>query len=645
MSYQVLARKWRPKNFEELVGQDSARQTLTNALSRERLYPVLIFTGPRGTGKTSTARLVAKSLRCQKKKSSVEPCGTCENCLSISNSSHLDVIEIDGASNNGVEAVRELRDKVSYMPSSGDWKIYIIDEVHMLSNSAFNALLKTLEEPPKHVVFIMATTENHKIPPTVLSRCQKIDFHLLPPLIIKKQLKKICAKESFPISENLLWILARQAEGSLRDAQSLLDQVITFCGATAKEEEVRKLLGLSDPQILEDTLKALILREEKKMVHLIAKLRQKSSSPKIFLQNLLSSVSHLLFLKKNPQNNPPLLPLSQEEIERKKELLSLISYEQLHFLFDMLLKGEREMRLSHDSELILEVLLLRVCSSLQLEQTVPFSPQNQTPSSLQNPSSSDTQKSSSPHNSSSKQNSSKFLSSSPSQANHSPSQSEIKKQPSKNKAPSKSQNLSQSAVSVTKSSPQETASLSTKQSDSIAITKNSPQKTASLSSNNYSHSLTNNNLEKTTNSSKSSAVPPDTDSFKDRFEFLTYIKKKDPLLGSLIDHLFFKRKSEFEFVVCIPKESSYLKQRLGHPDIQKKLEQELSLFLNLNQKASLSYQMEEHLKLSLKQEKDQKEKKELFKQATDTPFIQDVTNIFKVKIQSVKKIDKKEKEL
>ena len=229
MSYEVLARKWRPKNFSELVGQDSARQTLINALKKNRIYPVLIFTGPRGTGKTSTARIVAKSLRCQNQKDSL-PCDKCEDCLLISDSRHLDVIEVDGASNNGVDAIRELRDTVAYMPSTGYWKIYIIDEVHMLSHSAFNALLKTLEEPPDHVLFIMATTESHKIPPTVLSRSQKIDFHLLSPFSIKNHLEKICNKEAFKISETLLWLLAKQAHGSLRDAQSLLDQVITFCG-------------------------------------------------------------------------------------------------------------------------------------------------------------------------------------------------------------------------------------------------------------------------------------------------------------------------------------------------------------------------------------------------------------------------------
>ena len=241
MAYQVLARKWRPKNFSELIGQDSIRQILSNALKQKRLYPVLIFTGPRGTGKTSTARITAKSLRCQNKKG-IEPCNKCEDCVLIGESRHLDVIEIDGASNNGVDAIRELRDTVAYMPSSGYWKIYIIDEVHMLSQSAFNALLKTLEEPPEHVIFIMATTESHKIPLTVLSRSQKLDFHLLSTTSIKNQLEKISKEESFSVSDSILWLLAKQARGSLRDAQSLLDQVIAFCGG--REEEAIKNFSL-----------------------------------------------------------------------------------------------------------------------------------------------------------------------------------------------------------------------------------------------------------------------------------------------------------------------------------------------------------------------------------------------------------------
>ncbi|MDE0092566.1 MAG: DNA polymerase III subunit gamma/tau [Oligoflexia bacterium] len=371
MSYQVLARKWRPKNFSQLIGQDSVRQTLTNALKQNRLYPVLIFTGPRGTGKTSTARITAKSLRCQNQ-SKGQPCDQCEDCLLIGESRHLDVIEIDGASNNGVDAVRELRDTVAYMPSSGHWKIYIIDEVHMLSHSAFNALLKTLEEPPSHVIFIMATTESHKIPSTVLSRSQKLDFYLLPPLSIKEHLEKICKEESFTISKDILWLLAKQSHGSLRDAQSLLDQVITFCGDNIDKKEVIKILGLSDPQLLWNCLSALLKKKEEDIVQLIADLRTKGVDPKLFLQNLIESVSHLLFLKQNPNNNPPLVQASPEEIKFMKQEITSISPEELHFLFDMLLKGEREIVFCQNSELVLEVLLLRLCSAPRIEEIIPL---------------------------------------------------------------------------------------------------------------------------------------------------------------------------------------------------------------------------------------------------------------------------------
>ncbi|MCY4320970.1 MAG: DNA polymerase III subunit gamma/tau, partial [Bdellovibrionaceae bacterium] len=368
MSYQVLARKWRPKNFSQLIGQDSVRQVLSNALKQKRLYPVLIFTGPRGTGKTSTARILAKSLRCKNYKE--VPCDQCEDCLLIGKSRHLDVIEIDGASNNGVEAIRTLKDTISYMPSTGYWKIYIIDEVHMLSQSAFNALLKTLEEPPPHVIFIMATTEQHKIPLTVLSRSQKLDFHLLSPLSIKNQLEMICKKENFSISDSILWLLAKQSRGSLRDAQSLLDQVITFCGNNKKE--VIKILGLSDPQLIKDCLSALLKKKEQDIITLLSRLRKKGVESKLFLQNLIESVSHLLFLKQNPSNNPPLVQASSEEIEFMKQEIQNISSEELNFLFDMLLKGEKEMRFCQDSEMLLEVLLLRVCSAPKIEEITPL---------------------------------------------------------------------------------------------------------------------------------------------------------------------------------------------------------------------------------------------------------------------------------
>lgn len=371
MAYEVLARKWRPKNFSELIGQEPVQKTLVNALTQNRLYPVLLFTGPRGTGKTSSARILAKTLRCPNQTNFI-PCDTCEDCFLIQESRHLDVIEIDGASNNGVEAVRELRDTVSYLPSTGSWKIYIIDEAHMLSNSAFNALLKTFEEPPKHVLFIMATTESHKIPQTVLSRCQRLDFRLLSPNLIKDQLKKICSSERISIEEGALWVIAKQAKGSLRDAQSLLDQMITFCGEGLTQEKVMELMGLSDPHVLFHCLKTLVHRREHDIIEIIQDLRSKGNEPKLFLQSLIEAFRNLLLLKSNPDNKPPLVQASNREIEEMKEEIRNSSTEDLHLLFDMLLKGEREMLLCYDSQLVLEALLLRLCSAPRLESLIPL---------------------------------------------------------------------------------------------------------------------------------------------------------------------------------------------------------------------------------------------------------------------------------
>ena len=366
MAYQVLARKWRPKNFDELIGQQSVQQTLTNALLQNRVYPVLLFTGPRGTGKTSTARILAKTLCCQNKVQN-QPCNQCQECLLIQDGKSLNVIEIDGASNNGVDAVRDLRDTISYMPSQGSHKVYIIDEVHMLSNSAFNALLKTLEEPPEHVIFVLATTEAHKIPQTVASRSQKLDFHLISPVLIKDQLEKIAQNENISLDEKALWLIAKQAQGSLRDAQSLLDQMITFCGQKITTEKVVSLLGLMDSELIVQCLQAIIQRNDKQMLQVIKGLASKGCEPKIVLQSLIEGLRDLLLLKVNPDNQPLLVQSSQEEIDQLKKMIHQTSYQDLHFLFDMVLKGEREIFFSSDSQLVLEILLLRFCQSPQLE--------------------------------------------------------------------------------------------------------------------------------------------------------------------------------------------------------------------------------------------------------------------------------------
>ena len=241
--YQVLARKWRPQQFDDVVGQEHVTTTLKNAIGQNRLAHAYLFVGPRGIGKTSTARIFAKALNCVKGPTAT-PCDKCDNCLEITEGRSLDVLEIDGASNNGVEQVRELRDTVRYAPARGRYKIYIIDEVHMLTTQAFNALLKTLEEPPAHVKFIFATTEPQKVLPTILSRCQRFDLRRIPANLIVKHLKEIAKKEKVVIDDDALAAIARGAEGGLRDAESTLDQLIAFCGNKIAEADVLSVFGL-----------------------------------------------------------------------------------------------------------------------------------------------------------------------------------------------------------------------------------------------------------------------------------------------------------------------------------------------------------------------------------------------------------------
>ena len=247
MSYEVFARKYRPQTFDDLVGQEHVSQTLKNAVAQNRLAHAYLFVGPRGIGKTSTARILAKALNCEKGPT-VTPCGVCDNCREIAAGNSLDVIEIDGASNNSVEDVRELRDNVRYAPAKGRYKIYLIDEVHMLSPAAFNALLKTLEEPPAHVKFIFATTEPQKVLPTILSRCQRFDLHRIPANLIAKHLQFIAGKEKITLEPKAAQAIARGAEGGLRDAESMLDQLVAFCGDPITEADVLKVFGFTGQQ-------------------------------------------------------------------------------------------------------------------------------------------------------------------------------------------------------------------------------------------------------------------------------------------------------------------------------------------------------------------------------------------------------------
>src|SRR3989338_6752580 len=259
MTYQVLARKYRPQTFSEVIGQEHITSTLQNSLTSKRIHHAYLFTGARGIGKTTVARLLAKALNCEVS-SAIEPCNQCRSCQDITSGSSLDVQEIDGASNTGVDDVREIRDRVQYLPSSGKYKIYIIDEVHMLSTNAFNALLKTLEEPPAHVVFVFATTEVHKIPQTILSRCQRFDFRRIALKQIADHLNKICGEENYTADAAALWLIARQGDGSMRDSLSLLDHVISFTNGKLTEAEVSQVLGLTERSLVYEIFQNILNR-------------------------------------------------------------------------------------------------------------------------------------------------------------------------------------------------------------------------------------------------------------------------------------------------------------------------------------------------------------------------------------------------
>lgn len=367
LSYQVIARKWRPKKFDELVGQNHVSQTLINALKNDRLHHALLFTGPRGTGKTSTARILAKELRCPD-----DPMGESEEAKDIAAGRSVDVIEIDGASNNGVDAIRELRETVGYMPSSGKFKIYIIDEVHMLSTAAFNALLKTLEEPPDHVVFIMATTEVHKIPNTILSRCQRFDFRRISLKAIADHLGEICKADGVEAAPEALWAVARQGDGSMRDSQSLLDQVITFANGDITIEKVSEILGLTDRALLMKALTAVIEKDSQTALDMIESLFQAGYDPQLFAEDLLEQIRNALIVKTNRDSAEKILDVAPSEIEALGELVLNLSAEDIHLLFDMMLKGLTDLTRANDPRIVLEMLILRMVSAPKIEPLLNY---------------------------------------------------------------------------------------------------------------------------------------------------------------------------------------------------------------------------------------------------------------------------------
>jgi DNA polymerase-3 subunit gamma/tau len=356
MSYLVLARKWRPLTFDDLAGQEPITHILKNALAQGKIAHAYIFSGPRGVGKTTSARILAKALNC-KEGPTPAPCGICGSCVAITEGSAVDVIEIDGASNNSVDDIRDLRERVKYAPSGGRYKVYIIDEVHMLSGSAFNALLKTLEEPPSHVIFILATTEMKKIPATVLSRCQHMPFRRISANVIKARLRHIADAEKITISPHALGLVAKAADGSMRDSLTILDQVSSFSDKIS-EEQVQNLLGMTDFSMLAKTADALITGKRVELIEIINCLSEQGADFRAFTKELAQFFRDLLIASvvKQPEE---ILDLNDEELSAIKKLVSASAEDQLTLMLSEVMKAEADVRNSSLPRMALEMALIR----------------------------------------------------------------------------------------------------------------------------------------------------------------------------------------------------------------------------------------------------------------------------------------------
>ncbi len=357
MSYLVLARKWRPRQFSEVVAQEHVTRTLENAITQNRLASAYLFTGPRGVGKTTMARLLAKAINCEKGPT-ITPCDACSTCVEIAEGRSLDVLEIDGASNRGIDEVRNLRESARYTPAKGKRKIYIIDEVHMLTEPAFNALLKTLEEPPPHVLFIFATTEVHKVPATILSRCQRFDFRRVPLLEIVGQLRNICSKENVQIDETSLALIAKKAEGSMRDSQSLLDQVIAYCGQQVKAEDIAQLFGIIDQEIFFACTDAMARQDVAKGLALSEKIYTTGYHLGEFLERLSEHLSNILMTRVT--NSTAHLFGLDGYLERYKQAATQFSEIEILRCVQMITDMQLKLNRISNPRVLLEMLLLKM---------------------------------------------------------------------------------------------------------------------------------------------------------------------------------------------------------------------------------------------------------------------------------------------
>ena len=582
----MIARKWRPKNFEQLIGQNHVSQTLINAMKNNRLHHALLFNGPRGTGKTSSARILAKSLRCLKKKNFI-PCNKCTNCIEISEGRNLDTVEIDGASNNGVDAMRELRETIKYRPSNGQYKIYIIDEVHMLSTSAFNALLKTLEEPPSHVVFILATTEVHKLPLTILSRLQRFDFRRISTHQITTHLENICDKDKITFDKESLWAIARLGDGSMRDSQSLLDQAVTFCDGHLSLAKVTVALGLTDRQLIMNTFEALITRKQSLIIDIIEKIFSSGYDIKLFALDLLEEIRHGTLIKttsSDSSNLTSIIDLPDSEIEFLGKLVSKTSKEDLHFLFDMTLKGIEDIQRSDHPRMSLEMLLLRMVNAPSLESIDGWLRNNL---SSQKP---------------------------VSELNMGPTPETSLTESNKGPAPE---------TSLTKSN-------------------KGPTPETSLAESNKEP--TSNSISKGVSQEDSKKTPQES-----WHGFTKIIRDKNPRLGGMIENLVFSHQDEKTIYLTIPKNFSFLKRSLNKKTVADDLKKEMNSFWKTDRavafleegkgddqtkktSSSLSPKLspKEHEKKTT-----EKEKTRIDKSALNHENVQSIKNIFSATVETV----------
>ncbi|QDC70701.1 DNA polymerase III subunit gamma/tau [Candidatus Methylopumilus universalis] len=369
MSYQVLARKYRPRSFDTLVGQAHVVQALKNALDQKRLHHAYLFTGTRGVGKTTLARILAKALNCENGISS-SPCGSCSACTEIDQGRYVDLIEVDAASNTQVDNMRDLLDNAQYAPTQGQFKIYIIDEVHMLSKSAFNAMLKTLEEPPEHVKFILATTDPQKVPVTILSRCLQFNLKQMPSASISEFMEKILKEEAINYEINAIYLIAKAANGSMRDALSILDQGIAYCGGTIEEATIKKMLGAIDQSYLFNLIQAVIDQDGQKMIEIAKHMDERNLS----FEAALNDLANLIQIISVTQAIPESLEVSYLDRNQVITLSKKISAEQLQLLYQITILGRRDLYLAPDEYAGFTMTLLRMLSFAPQDAVIAKNP-------------------------------------------------------------------------------------------------------------------------------------------------------------------------------------------------------------------------------------------------------------------------------